>query len=142
MGTRHAAIVLPQPHCRAGQPLTGVSLQSMGLEGDGCWGTRAGAGAAKWYWAPALRQWCQNRTGMVACHLRQVQHVPCSWRGWQCPLSPRCTGCPHAPLVPEEAFPFGKIVTEEAISLKTQAAHRLVAFLQRLLCIYAVTCAI
>lgn len=97
MGTRHAATILPQPRCLAGQPPMGLSLQSLRLEGGGCW--RAGAGAAKWHRAPAWRQWCQTGMGAGACHLRQVQHVLRSWRGWRCLLFPHCTGCPHAPPV-------------------------------------------
>lgn len=139
MGTRYVILIPPQRRWQAGQPPTGLSLQSMGLEGAGCRGAGAAAGAAEQHWEHAPRQWCQTGTGTGACHLRQLQDVPCSWRGRQCPLSPCCAECPHVLLAPEDAFPFGKIVTEEAISLKAQAALRFVTFQQWLLCIYATT---
>lgn len=116
----------------------GLCLQNMGLEGDSCCG--AGAGSAKHRLVLALSQWPQTRMGTGACLLRGK----CS----TCPAHAGDSGVPSlqpapgsllAPSLAEDTFP-GKIVTEEAISSKAQAAHPLVVFLYWLLCICAVTC--
>lgn len=55
-------------------------------------------------WLPGSQGWGRcyqttpsacSETVMSNQDLWQVQHVPCSWRGWCCPLSPHCPECQH-----------------------------------------------